>query len=63
MSECRIAEPDLGELKELTQLLLILFEAAKRLPRGPERASALEVIDSFQRRLAAHIRKRQAHES
>ncbi len=63
MSERRIAIPDLSELKELTQLLLILFEAAKRLPHGPERASALKVIDSFQKRLAAHIRQIRAHEN
>jgi hypothetical protein len=63
MSEHGVAAPDLGELKELTQLLLILFEAAKRLPKGPERASALEVIDSFQKRLATLIRRAQVQQN
>ncbi len=59
VSDHHIGASDLGELKELTQLLLILFEGAKRLPSGPERASAFRVIDSFQKQLAALIQRAQ----
>jgi hypothetical protein len=42
---------EVSELKELTQMLLKLLEAAERLPEGPERQSFLRTIDDFQRRL------------
>jgi hypothetical protein len=46
------------ELKELAQLLLCLFEAAKALPEGPERQGAFRKIDDFQRRLSGYLRPR-----
>ncbi len=54
MSERKL--PEINELKELTQLLLNLFETAARLPNGPERQTAFGEIDEFQRRLARLIR-------
>ena len=49
--------PEVSELKELTQLLLNLLEAAQRLPEGAERQSAFGKIADFQRRLATIIRR------
>ena len=41
------------ELKELAQMLAVLWETARRLPEGPERQIAFTQIEGFRRRLAA----------
>ncbi len=43
---------------ELMDLLAKLFEAAKRLPPGSERARALEEIRGYQRRLCALLERK-----
>jgi hypothetical protein len=53
MNEGRVSGT--GKLKELTQLLLHLFETARRLPDGPAQQAAFREIKDFQRRLARLI--------
>ena len=47
--------PELSELQELTQLLMILFESATRLPPGPEKQAAIRTINQYQERIAAFV--------
>ncbi len=49
--------PKASELNELAQLLSSLFEAAQQLPEGPERRSAIRMIDDFFRRLGTLVRQ------
>jgi rubrerythrin len=49
--------PKVSELKELAQLLSGLVEAAQQLPEGPERRTAIRMIDDFMRRLATLVRQ------
>jgi hypothetical protein len=43
------------EFKDMKRLLASLWEAAQRLPEGPERQDAFRQIGSFHRRMAALI--------
>jgi hypothetical protein len=47
--------PEADELKDMTRLLAGLWEAAQRLPEGPERQDAFRQIGGFHRRVAALI--------
>jgi hypothetical protein len=47
--------PETDELKDMTRLLVSLWEAAQRLPEGSERQDAYRQIGSFHRRVAALI--------
>jgi hypothetical protein len=47
--------PEADELKDMTRLLTSLWEAAQRLPEGPDRQDAFSQIGGFQRRLAALV--------
>ena len=50
--------PDATDVHELMLLLMRIFERVRRLPRGPERAAALEQIKDFQRRLEIILKNR-----
>ena len=45
--------PDGDHVRELLQVLTLIFEMARRLPPGAERIAALEQIRDFQTRLGA----------
>jgi hypothetical protein len=55
LSRRTIGMPEADELKDLTRLLTSLWEAAQRLPEGPDRQDAFSQIGSFHRRLAALV--------
>jgi hypothetical protein len=55
MPQRSIGVPETGELKELAQLLVTLFDAAQRLREGSERQEAINQIGGFHRRLVALI--------
>ncbi len=53
VSERKLLE--IHELKELTQLLLKLWETAQQLPDGLERQTAFRDLNELQQRLARRI--------
>ena len=55
LSRRTIGMPEADELKDMTRLLTSLWEAAQRLPEGPDRQDAFSQIGGFQRRLAALV--------
>jgi hypothetical protein len=55
LSRRTVGMPEADELKDMTRLLASLWEAAQRLPEGPERQDAFRQIGSFHRRVAALI--------
>jgi hypothetical protein len=57
LSRRTVGMPEADELKDLTKLLASLWGAAQRLPEGSERQDAFRQIGSFQRRVAALIRR------
>ncbi|MGY8683883.1 hypothetical protein Q2941_39835 [Bradyrhizobium sp. UFLA05-153] len=46
-----------SDIRELMDLLAKLFDTAKQLPPGSERAQAMEEISGYQRRLSALIKR------
>jgi hypothetical protein len=55
LSRRTVGMPETDELKDMTRLLVSLWEAAQRLPEGSERQDAYRQIGSFHRRVAALI--------
>ena len=55
LSRRAIGMSEADELKDIARLLVSLWEAAQRLPEGPERQDAFRQIGGFHRRVAALI--------
>jgi len=58
LSQRAVGISEIEKLKETVRLLAGLWEAAQRLPEGPDRQDALEQIGGFQRRVEAYISSR-----